>query len=243
MIIALQLGCIISTAQGKPKTSYPPYATQIAAIRKEMAAIKDWEGQKNAINNYFARYQAKNLKRPDDVEVFGTMFRLIYRVLYLGYSTQDASYMLANSICFSRIPELKDSIEKDICKAFLGIDAQSTWIFDQFPDWKKSPILTLLCFSTSATSVTSRERYEVLKSAYEPSLQELKSAPSYRQIGVKMALARGSYAYTRDKSYMRQYIDMLREYANQTLDKGSAERSRKLASQYEDRYFKKKGGG
>jgi hypothetical protein len=233
---------LVHTFQGgaTAKSSYPAYAEQIVSIKKELAAAGDFKQQNAAITNYLARYQAKNAKKPTDVEVFGTTYRLIYRVYNLGFNSEDKSTTFGKNLVRPLIGLLKDSVEKDICVAFFDMN-EGSWMFDRYPDWKKSSVLTMICFSNSVYGIGNQQQYETFRSAYEPAIAEL--GPTFRKIGFDSVMALGNFFNTKDKKYIREYITLLRDYATKALDKGSAARALKTANQFEEWHFGKKTGG
>lgn len=240
MILAAPIFILIAaSAQHGQKESNPKYASHIQAIRAKLSTMEDFERRNELIAKDL--YQLNGRKdKLSDLEVLGATYRLIYRDHYLGFNTPDESTTEWAKVCKSKVKDLKDSIEKDICLAYFDFN-ETNWLFDRYPEWRKNPILTMLCFVNSAHGVTSQERYTVFKSAYEPTVKEI--GPSYRRIGIDAMMSLGTYVQSKDKKHLRDYIEKLRLYATKTPDRGSAEQAVKMAKQYEEWNFGKSGGG
>lgn len=240
MILTAPVAVLIAlSAQSGQKEFNIAYGSQINKIKEKYSAMGDIATQNKQIIRDLTVQREKKEKLTDTI-VLGTSYRLLYRAYYLGYSTDDEVVTYWKSTCRTSLSALKESIEKEICKAYFDFN-DSSWMFDRYPDWKKSPILTMLCFANSAYGVNGQQRYDLFKSAYESAIAEV--GPTYRKIGFDAAMSVGTYFYSKDKKYLREYIDLLRLYATKTPDKGSAERATKMANQFEEWNFGKKAGG
>lgn len=234
IVIPLLMLAVGASAKG----SYLPYKERMAQIDANLGRISSPLARGQAIMNDLREWN-KSERRLSDVDLFGIIYKQIYRTYFLCFFPGKEEYYWDHRMS-KEVSILQQSVEKDVCLAFLDQNMDG-WMFDKFSKWQESPLLACVLTRRSTGWCHDAKRLQLYTSAYNLGYK-LKSRSAILAESMDVLLSKARFLATKDEKYIRSYIDQTRVYVSHTPDPLAHKAVLDDVDWIEQLHFKKKKG-
>ena len=208
----------------------------MAQIDVNLARVSSPLGRGNSIREQTQAWYKSN-KSVSDVDLFGLIYKQIYKsfILCMYPGNDETLWRLRLA---KKVSILQPSTEKDFCLAYLDQNNDG-WLFDKFPKWHDNPLLACILTRRSTGWCISSNRLKVYFEAFKVGSTLRGRSPVLGE-SMDSLYSKARFLTTKDKKYIRMFIDQTRLYISHTPDPTAHQFALADVATIEELHFKKK---